>query len=630
MLLSGGPLSCECGHSFGSDFARLGAAPPAAAGSLGKAWQTYPQRTRTVEDSSGVSIGRWQAYREIERVRADDLMAQPLVAETVKTRIENWHTLFQRSLEHDISFEDKRTEAMQQVRYGVPPENRAFVRTFDSTPVVRQLGEIAHVNDELDRMTQATGRLPKGPAKLMGLQYLADMARMRDTMLALTVNIHDRKFNELTAERNLLIALNDMAREAQREMSRGGADVPLRLKIRGGKVVLKPATSKSRFQKNHIRARNDAARLALLLGYPADRTVTLNDIRARGLGLYEYSAVLADAKASPPGQTASWLGARAREIDQWKHAARELRDDLRHTDGGRMIGAPSESAHDDAQFDEVDAWQDVSELAAIEGPVPVTTPKRLDTRASPIGTSNDEVSPVPTGSKATAANGAQKNLRAQRAPAVSVTKPAKPTQPKAQPTSRREQFVEQFIGTHQGRAGRLSVILERSRSVERLAEQPDDRDPGAQRAHPPVRRLSGEVGSSMSRSVRRPAGPTVDWINETPEQMAWRTGARPKTYRALPLVADPSDTQAPALPMTPPPRPGISHLPVVKVKPAAIGFRWRLFAYSHRIHRISGRANPLGSHADFAVYFAWRNPARTRNSKYFNYLQAFSINKLRD
>ncbi len=518
VLLSGGPLSCDCGHSFGSDFTRLGAAPPTVAGSLSKAWQTYPQRTRTVEDSNGVTIGRWQAYRELERRRADDLMAQPLVAEAMKTRVENWHTLFQRCIERDISFEDKRTEAMQQVRYGLPPENRAFVRTFDSTAVVDQLGEIAHVNDELDRMSRVTGRLQKGAAKSMGLQHLADMARMRDTMLSLTVNIHDRKFNELTAERNLLIALNDMAREAQREMSRGGADVPLRLKIRGGKVVLKPATSKSRFQKNQIRARNDAARLALLLGYPADRPVTLNDIRAKGLGLYEYSAVLADAKHSPQAGTASWLGARALEIDHWKHAARELRDDLQHTDGGRMIGASSESPHDDAQFDEVDSPQGVSGLAPIDSPLPATTPKRLDAHQAP------PMDPV------TASAG-----------------------PKAQPTSRREQFVEQFIDAHPGRAGRLSVILERSQSVERLAEQQGDRNREAQREHPPVRRLSGEVGSSMSRPVRRPAGPTVDWINETPEQMALRTGARPKSYRAQPSIANPSDTQAPPLPMTPPP-----------------------------------------------------------------------------
>lgn len=549
VLLSGRPLACKCGHGFGSDFARLGAGRPAA-GPLGKAWQTYPQRTRTVEDSGGVSIGRWQAYREIERMRADDLMAQPLVAEAMKTRIEKWHTLFQRCIERDISFEDKRTEAMQQVRYGVPPENRAFVRTFDSTPVVEQLVEIAHVNDELERMSHATGRLQKGSAKLMGLQHLADMTRMRDIMLALTVNIHDRKFNELTAERNLLIALNDMAREAQREMSTGGADVPLRLKIRGSKVVLKPAPSKSRFQKNHIRARNDAARLALLLGYPADRTVTLNDIRARGLGLYEYSAVLADAKASPQGQAASWLGARALEIDQWKHAARELRDDLQHTDGGRMIGAPSESVHDDAQFDEVDAPQGVSGLAPIDGPVSAMPPKRPDTRPSPIGASSDKPSAAPAGPMADAIDGAPDAVNTQTAPAVPLTKSAPP---KAGPTSRREQFVDQFIGTHQGRAGRLSIILERSPSVERLAEQQNGRDREVQRAHPPVRRLSGEVGSSMSRSVRHPVRPTVDWINETPEQLALRTGARPKTYRALPPVANPSDTQAPPLPMTPPP-----------------------------------------------------------------------------
>ncbi|WP_150738919.1 hypothetical protein [Pandoraea anapnoica] len=521
-MLSGRPLSSECGHSFGSDFARLGAAPPASTGPLSKAWQTYPQRTRTVEDNGGVSFGRWQAYRASERARADDLMAQPLVAESMKTRIEKWHTLFQCCIERDISFEDKRTEAMQQVRYGVRPENRAFVRTFDSTPVVDQLVEIEHVNDELDRMANATGCQPNGPAKAMGLQHLADMARMRDTMLALTVNIHDRKFTELTVERNLLIALNDMAREAQREMSRGGADVPLRLKIRGGKVVLKPATSKSRFQKNQIRARNDAARLALLLGYPADRTVTLNDIRAKGLGLYEYSAVLADAKSAPQDMTVSWLGARALEIDYWKHAARELRDDLKHTDGGRMSGAPSESAHDDAQFDEVDGSQGVSGGATI--------------------------SPALAGSIADALDGTPDEVNTQTALAAPVTKSVRP---KAQATSHREQFVEQFIGAHPGRAGRLSVIFERSQSVERLAEQ-GDRYRKAQREHQPVRRLSGEVGRAMSRPVRRPAGPTVDWMNETPEQMALRAGARPKTYRVLPPGVNPSDTPPP-LPMTPPP-----------------------------------------------------------------------------
>ncbi|WP_242559568.1 MULTISPECIES: hypothetical protein [Pandoraea] len=519
-VLTGGKLlPCECGSSFGSDFERLGAVPvTTTTEASGKPWQSYPERRRTLQDADGLSFGHWQACRDAERLIADDLIGRPLVPNAVSERVERWHSMFQRGIERDVSFEDGRTEAMRQVRYGVPPEPRPFIRTFDPEPVIVQLLEIAHVNDEIDRMTAIVDRVPKGPAKSMAQHSLHDMKKMRDTMLVLSTTQHDRTFNELKAERNVLIALNDMAREAQREMSNGGADVPLRLKVLGSRLILKPATSKSRFQKNHIRARNDAARLALLLGYPAGQPVTLSDIRDRGFGLYEYSTVLHSAKTASPECTMSWLGMRALEIDNWKHVARGLQDDLRETDGGRLLGAPvtpSHAVHDDSRLDAIDGAPQLSGVDEIDAVPMRTMPKEAGA------------------------------LGAQAAAATAVSSAQCASHGRA-PTSRRGQFADQFIGTQAGRAGRLSAILEGSPSAERLAQTEPSRGPRESRGSVPA---AVSRGRSVPLPVATSATNARAQVVETPEAMALRTGARPKTHRR---VASPSETPPP-LPLTPPP-----------------------------------------------------------------------------
>ncbi|MCE4058784.1 hypothetical protein LXM60_00990 [Pandoraea sputorum] len=391
---------------------------------------------------------------------ANRLTGKPLTPAQVTTPLERWHASFDAAVERDVVFEDRRTEAMRQMRYGISPDNVPFVRAFDPGAVIDQLAQIGHVNDEIARVDASVSSLPKGEARAMGLRNRDDLTSMRDAMLSLTTGLHERKFVELKVEIDLLISLNDMAREARRELSGDGADIPLRLKVRGDKLMLKPATSKSRFQKNHIRARNDAARLALLLGEPANKPITLSDIRAKGFGKYEYSMVLADARTAPLDQTLSWFGDRALQIDEWKQASRTLQAELREKDGGRAIsamramGATPEPMHDDSQFDETDLSVDLFASDAVDPVSCATIPKRLEAQQPPLAIVEAVYDILPDGSlvperqtRSVAASAADASTSYQRAT-----------------SGRRHGMADAFIAANPGTSGRLSRILERERS----------------------------------------------------------------------------------------------------------------------------------------------------------------------
>ncbi|AKM31752.1 hypothetical protein AB870_19025 [Pandoraea faecigallinarum] len=537
---------CEHRHSFGSDFTRLGAVPTSSALACGKPWQTYPSRRQSPQDSKGLSFGQWQAQRVRDQLVADALIGKPLIPGQVRQHVERWHTSFQAAIERDVVFEDRRTEAMRQARYGVPPTDAPFVRTFGNEAVLDQLERIAHVNDEIERVEAAVEQLPKGPARAMGQQNLDELVSMRDTMLSLTTGLHERKFHELKVELNLLVALNDMAREARQALSNGGAGTPLRLKVRGGKLVLKPAVSKSRFQKNRIRARNDAARLALLLGEPAGTPVTLSDIHAKGFGKYEYSMVLAGARTATPGQASTWLAERALEIDGCKCASRALESDLRETNGGRLIGALPTHRHDDSQFDEtgageideIDATDATDDIDGPEAPAVMPGARTIDEACLRTVPKHVGVAGVPAvilGTFDVLADGSlvpeRKGGRAgghETASDATSTASAAAASRARQPTSstRRSRLADEFIAVRPGRAGRLSMILERPTAVERMHE-----GPAPERA--PL-----------------PAGQTHAGGPETLEARWQREGARPKTYRVLPISDEDSP---PALPRTAPP-----------------------------------------------------------------------------
>ncbi|MFJ2992046.1 hypothetical protein [Pandoraea sp. NPDC087047] len=604
--------SCEYDDGFASDFRRLGSAPASSVSAPGKPWQTYPERQRCTEDRDGVSHGRWQAYRKLDKMLADNLMNKPLVPSVIAEPLARWHASFQPAVETDSVFEHDRTEAMRQVRYAAPPENKPFVRRFAPEPVLDQLAQIAKVNEEIQRVAASVSKLPKGEAKAMGQRNLDDMTATRDTMLQLTTTLHARKFVELRVERNLLLALNDMAREARQEMSNGGADVPLRLKVRGGKLVLKPAASKSRFQRNQIRARNDAARLALLLGYPAGTPVSLADIRARGVGQYDYSTVLSSARGLPDGQAFSWFGARAAEIDRCKQAFLAVRDKLQATDGGRTLGAQLVPMHDDSEFDELDAIPAVIMREMVEAP------SRASSRASgrvlsrepswegltSAGSSPRETRPkhIEAGLAAlqTESTGHEarldKGLTSVREPGmddgafarhvISQNPPSwrlhsssegsssahgtapSSSAPEVQASrhtsapqySRRDYFADQFIGANRGRAGRLSMILERRQSDEREAERQAQRPAADSMARAMERTVVLELerqaaaqtarsGRPVEQPVGRPVEPPVAHRTESAEQRALRTGARPKSQRA----PQRSEEMPPPLPSTPAP-----------------------------------------------------------------------------
>ncbi|VVD77711.1 hypothetical protein [Pandoraea fibrosis] len=363
MLSASWPKLPDDGNSFGSDFQRLGSVATSTLAPIGKAWQTYPARQRSDLENSGISLGRWCGERDRDLLAANRLKAHPLMPQCVGETLERWRTTYLDAIGKDVSFERDRSTAMQSMRNrtslavgSMPREARhyakPFVRTFDVSPVRAQLTQIAPLHDEIRKLDATLQLLPEGEGKRIARGNRDDLVALRNAMVSLTLDAHERKRDELKVETRKLIALNDMAREAEREMSNGGADVPLRLSVRNGNWVLKPAASTSWFSKNKTRAANDAARLALLLGYPADQRVSLKMIRDRGFGAYEYSTVLNDARAAGQGNTRSWLATRALDIDMAKTAGSTVADDVAKAFEHRPLGDTPEPAQEDDLFDE--------------------------------------------------------------------------------------------------------------------------------------------------------------------------------------------------------------------------------------------------------------------------------------
>ncbi|VVD76158.1 hypothetical protein PHO31112_00854 [Pandoraea horticolens] len=338
-------------NSFGSDFQRLGSVATSALAPTGKAWQTYPARQRSDLEKCGIPLGSWCGERDRDVLCAKRLQAHPLMPRFVGETLERWRSTYLDSIGKDVSFERDRSSSMQSARHGVPPVAKPFVRTFDAAPVRAQLEEIALLNNEIRQLNTTVQSLPEGDVKRIARGNLVDLASLRDAMLDLTLGAHERKRDELKAEIRVLIALNDMAREAEREMTNGGADVPLRLSVRDGNWVLKPAASTSWFARNKTRAANDAARLALLLGYPADQPVSLKMIRDRGFGVREYSSVLNHAREGGRGATPSWLAARALDIDAWKTEGGTVMDDAMRPHESRRLSVASLPESDDSLSD---------------------------------------------------------------------------------------------------------------------------------------------------------------------------------------------------------------------------------------------------------------------------------------
>ncbi len=382
------------GNSFGSDFQRLASVSTSPLRSTAKSWQTYPVRARSPEENSGIPLGQWCAERASEAIQADRLKADPLAPKFVGEALERWRTSFHEAINADETFERDRSSEMQRVRYGIPVCAGPFVRAFDVESVRAQLGEIVLLNDEISRMEADAQSTPEGVPKKMLLKNLNDLAALADAMGTLTMNLHGRRTNALRAELGTLIALNDMAREAEREMTNGGADVPLRLAVRNGNWVLKPAVSTSWFSHNKTRAANDSARLALLLGYPADQPVTLKMIRDRGFGVHEYTSVLNDARLAGPEATHSWLAGRALDIDAWKtgHTAQHIGTHAaeRRALDGTSVSADSGNMPDDDCLS-VDSFELVTDPGYADIPLP---PMRAPTSSKPrqVLTSDESVS----------------------------------------------------------------------------------------------------------------------------------------------------------------------------------------------------------------------------------------------
>ncbi|RRJ31258.1 hypothetical protein [Pandoraea apista] len=351
------------GNSFGSDFQRLGLVSTSALSPIGKAWQTYPARQRSDLENCGIPLESWCSARDWDVAQANRLEAHPLMPRSVGETLECWRTAYLDAIGNEVSFERDRSTAMRSVRNGVPlainsmrrdiPHSaKHFVRTFDVAPVRAQLEQIEPLNHAIRELDTLIPSLPHGEGKRIAEGNLAELVALRNAMQNLSLNVCERKRDELKVEIRALIALNDMTREVEREMHNGGADVPLRLSVRDGNWVLKPAASTSWFAKNKMRAANDAARLALLLGYPANQRVTLRMIRERGFGAHEYTLLLNDARSGGQGGTGSWLAGRALDIDVAKSEGSAVLDGAMQAFEGRRPDDALEPVLDDDMYDE--------------------------------------------------------------------------------------------------------------------------------------------------------------------------------------------------------------------------------------------------------------------------------------
>ncbi|WP_374619454.1 hypothetical protein [Pandoraea sp.] len=361
----------------------------------------------------------------------------------------------------------------------------------------------------MSKLSAALPSLPAGGVKKIAQRNCDDLAALRDSMLRLTMNSHDRRGDLIRSELNALIALNDMAREAERELTNGGADVPLRLAVRDGNWVLKPAASTSRFARNKTRAANDSARLALLLGYPADRPVTLTMIRSRGFGAHEYTSVLNDARSSGREAARSWLAGRALDIDTWKAAGNAVHDDLTPAATSPAPAGTRASSLDDSLLDE-DRASTVDNghlsLDSSRSTVARQAGAVLTSRAahpSPI----DSASGAAPGSPEMDAAGYARIARSRSSDVphfecpdgseyALVTRTSTPLEAPedASPLSRRERFAEAFCKANPGRQHGLRELFARS-----MVSGPQSSDAGL--------RESRNVYSRRTRASELPPPP---------------------------------------------------------------------------------------------------------------------------
>lgn len=316
--------SPERHDSFGSDFERLGAMPTVA----GRAWRVYPERTRLeISGTSQISFNAWLIESSNDIRDAHELIA---TSPEVRDALAKWRNSYLVAANVERKFETGRFDVLRAVGTGQTPCEEAHVRDYPMAPYEVQAGAIRALDDIVSRADAEIERAPDARRALPAVMSQVGVDKLCHAMYALTDRSLSNKLTQIKYDRRDLFLLNDMTREAEKERSKDGANVPLRLAFRGDRCVLKPAKSRSWLTAEKLRAQREAANLAMLIGLPPGTRVTLDTLNARGFGRYESTVVLNDAKSDfvPPGNGASWLFNRIRDMERSAQRATDLLSEL--------------------------------------------------------------------------------------------------------------------------------------------------------------------------------------------------------------------------------------------------------------------------------------------------------------
>lgn len=372
----------DADNGFGSDFRQIGQVAPDAAKSAVRAWRHCPERSRAeIDGVSKVSFCAWLVKSDEDIRDAQDLIWSSYVE---RNAFNVWQTSFVDSTNAACMYESRRHEALSCIGREEDGPEAVDVRRFGGQEHLIQAGAI----DALSRLAAppaivshcTTGAHPARGAGIVR----EDVAQRLTSMCELTMKSLRNQLAQIKCDQRDLFLLNDMTREAEKERARGGANVPLRLAIRGDKCVLKPAKSRSRHTMPTQRARREAANLALLVGLAPNAEVTLDTLRARGFGIQENTFVLNDAmlKSTAGGERVSWFFNRTREMQVAKRDAEavllKLTDTLAETS---RVKAPPQALVDNDIYEAFSASADGLNGGLAAG---LTSVKRSDSPRSDV------------------------------------------------------------------------------------------------------------------------------------------------------------------------------------------------------------------------------------------------------
>lgn len=315
--------SPDADNGFGSDFQRLGQVAPSSTKSAGRAWRICPERTRTeFHGTSLISFGAWLVDSGKDIQAAQELTASSTV---VRDQLKVWRASFVDSTNADRAYEGRRHNARMLIERGDAPSEEVGVRGYDVQAHRVQAGAIDALSRLSAAQTPVSQEVPGTALADRGREAREGLAELCTAMYQLTAKSLRNRITQIRYDQRDLFQLNDMTREAQKERSFGGADVPLRLAVRGDKFILKPAKSRSRLAMPKQRARCEAANLAMLVGLAPGEKVTLGTLHARGFGTQETTFVLNDALSKGiDHDRASWLLNRTCEMQAAKGRAEDI------------------------------------------------------------------------------------------------------------------------------------------------------------------------------------------------------------------------------------------------------------------------------------------------------------------